>query len=752
MGIKWKSTFYDYGNPDVFPNLWTVEILDMDSVLNPEVDFYVKKEGLKISGQSRSRDVLTPLVTTKCSCTMLIDRIGVEDFITELIDSKEERFWLRVRRSSVVAFLGVIITDGIILEDLAYPYEFTFTAVDMLSRLQSVELDANLIPASNRSVYSINEFYDAIFDRTLVDEFYTPGSVLHEMYVHWRSDTHPNTTDFTWEMTGFDYKAFNKIDGNNVKFTKIVDMLSQFLGLFNARMIWNFGYYITEQRDYRAQNTSLERYRFDKDMVFVSNDTGLGYLNKVYDGSTIRRLRGMTTTVLPPAKSVLVKYKHDPIAGAIIDQQPPYVGGSTVEGDEIIVLNNDDRLLMKLNIAFENGTFYESDRTAATRYLRPKVLIEVKVGTGGDARWLKQVRTGGTFANIEYSGMTWESTQSYIEAYPMLVNKAGYAIYRDDLTSPPLSQEFALFSSHEIEITVSNTEYLDQNNVLKTKPAGHYEFSTETSQSTGTHFQVYMHDGNDAAQEVTETIFIADGDPENSKVLEYTTEIGEGPSNHSQTGIKVQDGVNWRSNTEDWGANDDNICDLLAESILAARRKPTRQINASLIYHQWQPAMVIELDGIKYMCESYTYTAHNQTIKGRWTALDHDTAGVTKRKEQYVTILDPVKPGGVDPEQPYVDIQIPFELDQDRHKKYTGVNASFVSLPSDWVLPDPADVTPAEIDRRIVVVVNGVKAAYDEPYGFDYDHTTNELSFLNRSGTGTRSLSNGIVDVTLRPA
>lgn len=757
MGIKWKTTYNDFGRPGLPTNLWTVEIIDLESGIDSNIDFVIADNGVEISGQSNTSDHLTTLITTKCTVTMIVDRLGVENFITNLIDSKEEKYWLRVRRGSVVAFLGVILTDGITLQDLDYPFQFQFIAVDVISRLKDIELDANFLPATVSPYYRITQYISEIFKLTKIDEFYPLLTLLFETYVEWRSPSQANTTNMTWVMSGYHYGAFNKKRDNTVDLTTAIEILRSILTQFGARVYWNFGYYIFEQLDYRAKNPTMKRYRFDRLFQQISTDTGITYLEKEYDVNQIRRLSGMTTGFIPPLRAVKVIYSHDPSSGAYIDQQPVYVTGTVITGDEISILDDEQRILIKLNLVIDNQGFFENDPGIPPKYIRPEILIKIKVGTGISARWLKISRSGGTFAAPEYTSIEWSSTETEMQFYPMLVSKAGYAMVRDEILSPKLTDEFSILSTHNVEMSVYGaTRYLNRDLQFENN-VGHFAFSALTDQTHGTHFQLYPQDGNQATLEKRETTYIATGDLDNSKILDVRTRLGEGPENTSVSSIGIFDGTRWVTKKEDWSVDGigpgEDINYLLAESILAFQRKPTRIINCTFITHNWQPGQVIDMDGVRYMCLNYRYNTNRQQVSGDWIQISHDKTGIVKEKKEVRTVLEPYSPGKVVHDKPADNISrgVALDLTKEYYHKVEGVTTSTITLPVDWPLPDPTVIGEDEVNRRFQTFISGRRAYYLRGYGFDYDHTTGIFSFLNKRGNATQALDNERVEILYKP-
>jgi hypothetical protein len=752
MATRWSTTFYDIPKPGQTENLWTVEILDMDALVDANIDFVVKADGLTISGQSEAMDWTNSIVTTKCSVTMIITGSATQDFIDDLIQVNEGRFWLRVKRNALSAFVGVIVVDGIVLQDLDYPFEFKFTAVDALSRLKDIELDANRFPGGS-PVVPITKYIEDIFELTGISQIYTTGVPFIETYVEWTSQSFydPFSDRNILGGTGIHYKAFNKLEGNNVRYSKGLDIIKSCLQVMGARIIWNFGTYTIDQFDYRAAQTSnMERFRYDSDMVLISNDTGVAYLHRTYDGETIRRLKGMTTTFLPPLRAARVVYEHEPFSAASLEQNSPYTVGTAVTGDDVIILSVDDRLLLNYSVAVSNLDFYNPSYTYT---IKPILRFKIKVGSGGGAYYWRKEITGGSYNAPIYNNAEWSATESYVEVLGRSLSPNDLTRkYSGEIISATLTDVFTIDTSEALEVTLDSIEYISEwGGMSRSARSTNYEVN-----GSNLDFSIFPHDGNDAQLEKTKTYFSANGSTDNSKVLEIPLKVGEGPSRTSASGVWQFNGTDWVGNTEDWSrtgvAPFDNICSLLAESILAQQRKPTRVISATFLSDNWLPSQAITMDGVKYLCMSYTLNAHKQEVKGRWVELSYNSSGITKEKDEYITPGSVVTGGGSDPENPAANIDILVDVGgAGYYEKFSNVSASFVTTTTADVLPDPSVVSAADIRRGVSVFTSGSKRDYNVPFGYDIDFANDRVRFLDSTGTGYRNLLSEDVELTIKP-
>ena len=733
FGIKWVSEFHSYDRTGQESDLYKVEILDTTSAIDSEIDF--KVQSLTMAGTPDESDHRCTIINTKCNVSMIVQTSGVEDFIENLGTSDEGRYWLRVYRNAGIFFVGAITTSGAYIEDLDFPYVFKFTAVDALTRLKNDDFDA----ASVQTTYGASalNYINAIFDSTGLDEFFSTEPFI-EFYGGWRSDSAVNQTDNPFDHYGWYRTAFDKLDGDEVKPSKTIDVLKLLLTAMHSRIYWNNGTYIVEQWPYRAENTTLTRFKYDVSFTLISKDTGVVYLNTTFDGVTLDRLRGGRQSFLPPLKYVEVEYEHDPVDDYYV-RDDNYTVGATLTTDDVTILNNDQKLKVEFETQINNLNW---DQTGVGRK-RPIIRLTVKLGT----KYLKKVQTGGSIASPTFSALTWETSLSYFEYCPLLLDRHKDLVEGYSFVTEELVNDFTLNSQYTLEVSFISLQYLDEN-MDRQSILGEYTLSNNK-------LMVYPTDANSTVNEKTKTIYRATGSSANTQSYQIKMPIGEGPKDTSSTGVRVKAPI-WTPNVEDWGDNDENLLQLLANSHIAFRKLPCRKLtNWTWLKSYWTPGLVIDFDSRLWAVLQYSYDVNSEEIKGSWIEIDYDDTGLTKEKEEYISLGDPYTPGGggggttTDPDTP---AGTSLDLDPTHyHEEFSGVTDTYVTLTETGYLLNPATVSADLIRRRIDVYASGVKQGYDKAFGYDIDHANNRIRFKARSGTGYRNLLNEDVVVDIKP-
>ena len=732
--VKWKAQYHSYDRQGQESALFTVEILDTNGGLDSEVDF--KVNSLNISGQPNHEDHRCTIISTKCSMTMVIDRSGVEDFITNLALSDEGRYWMRVYRDATVIFIGMIVVEGAYIEDEDYPYYFKVNAVDALTQLKSIEATASDIELTYG--FSALDYIHGLFKMTDLDQFYSTETFL-QTYGGWRSASQTDTTDSPYRLYSIQRRAFDRIEGDSEKKTKAIDVLDQLLWIQHSRIFFSNGSYTIDQWPYRANNTSLERFRYDKDFNEISNDTGITGLNVTFDGVTLDRLRGGRQTLYAPFREVRMIYTHEPV-NDYWGLDNDYTVGTTLSEDDVLIETSTQKLYWGFQTRLENLEYSTTTNGAKGVIFR----FTIKLGT----KYLKKVVTGGTPHNPTFGPLTWESSLSYFEYVYYLPDYAKEPFVQANWeTVNPLGDDFTVGNRYDFEISMISLQYLDMQ-MNRQSIIGKYILNENR-------LFAYPVDGTGEVNEVTETTWTARGSTNNSRILEVETIIGEGPHSWSAGGIRAKVGLFWEGNTEDWGDDSENILQLLANSHLALRKKPCRLLdNWTFIKTYWKPSEVITWDSRKWATIQYNYDTIAEEIKGRWIEISYDDTGITKEKDEVRFQGDPFTPGGdppSDPDKPVGNVDKLPDIFGEYHQEFDDVTDSFVETTTSGVLPDPGVVSADDIKRRVSVYASGVKQGYDKPFGYDIDFANDRVRFLDRNGTGYRNLLGEDVVLTIKP-
>lgn len=728
MGIKWKSEFHSHDRNGQQSNLYTIEIIDMDIDTDPQITF--KTKSLSFKGQGDKEDVYQTIITSKCTVSMEIETAGIEDFIEELAVSNEERFWLKVYRGAVTAFLGVISTEGASKEDMDFPYSFSFTALDELSRLKNKDFDA--LDVQTNFGASIMNYIQGIFSLTRLSEFYGTGEAFIEFYGGWHSDDASDPSGNAFDYCGWYSTAFDKIDGDKIKKAKAIDVLKQILLVQHSRIQWNMGTYIVEQLPYRAENTTMQRFAYDIDFVFRNNDTGVVYLNKTYDGINLQRLRGGKTSFLPPLKYVEIQYEHDPIDDYHIRKDNYTLG--TNETGSILIANNDQKLKVEIEFNINNLNWDQ----ASTGRKRPVVRLQIKLGS----KYLKKVQTGGTIASPSFGPLTWEGSSSYFEYLPLLLDKNKTLHETFSFLTEELVNDFTLNNSYTLTVSFISLEYLDKD-MVRQSIIGNYTLSDAK-------LFVYPTEEGTTVNEKTKTLFRTLNDNKNSQIIELKTTIGEGPADTSASGIRVKSPI-WKWNVENWGDDDENILELLSKSIMAMRKRPIEILrNWRIIQTNFRPSQVMSWESKLWMALSYDYDANSETISADWLEIFFDPSGLVPEKEEFKTNLPPLTNADpvADPDTPAGNVELLPSVEF--YGEFDNVIANFVTITT-TVLPDPSVVSSADIKRRMHVTVSGRVAGYDTSMGFKIDYASEKVQFLALDGITLRNLRNERVELTIKP-
>lgn len=306
MAARYYNTFWSLAG-DVY------QIYIMDSSFTGATTFFKSDDsGFKLSYKGLS-ERLDSILSSDCSCDFIVENSVHATFILEMISANEERFGVNVYKNGALYWVGVLIGDGIELEDKYYPYNVTLKFQDGLGRLSdkfynSAGLEIMSSPYSGRQSF-LGHILNCLYWAGTM-QYYTATDTFLKAQINWYSAYHVLTNNFcSLVASDVNHSVFYEYDDQGVITYKTAgDVLRMVLGVWNARIFQAGGiYHIVQASEY--QYTVMKSWTFQKDgtqKAYYLNDA----TNYKLNSALLVRGSGGVTKYLPPLLEVKKIYKY----------------------------------------------------------------------------------------------------------------------------------------------------------------------------------------------------------------------------------------------------------------------------------------------------------------------------------------------------------------------------------------------------------------------------------------------------------
>lgn len=135
--VRYYAEFKDRKGLD-----WRVEFCDKDFV-GSESEVTLGAEAFTVNWAGDANTPHQPIVTSSAQFFLIVESAGVYDWLLELPNAEADRFTVAIKletgaSSYGLRWVGVLMVDGIDIEDIYLPQQVTLKANDDLARLQDV--------------------------------------------------------------------------------------------------------------------------------------------------------------------------------------------------------------------------------------------------------------------------------------------------------------------------------------------------------------------------------------------------------------------------------------------------------------------------------------------------------------------------------------------------------------------------------------------------------------------------------------
>ena len=251
---------------------WTINLHDLDySGASSEVRADIP--GFKLSYNSESDSLDTPIKASDVTFPMLIEDSTMETYLSSLLNKQEKKIYITIVKDGLYYWGGVVLTDLIKLNSSAYPYTCELKATDYIGTLKDLTFNPTNFRLLNAGTPELVTTYFAdIFSKPFPgtsffylnsNKLFTTASPIYE--------TQMSTSVDVFAKTKLTTSAFQDQDD---KYTlTYYQVLEQILTAFNCRMFYSEGVYKIVDNRFFNYYTSWREFIYDKDGTAVSNST-----------------------------------------------------------------------------------------------------------------------------------------------------------------------------------------------------------------------------------------------------------------------------------------------------------------------------------------------------------------------------------------------------------------------------------------------------------------------------------------------
>lgn len=441
---------------------WRLEIHDSDFV-GTATEVTGGPEGFGVDYEGDTGEPYTPVFPSSLTFDFLIEDSGHEGFLSQLVNAREERFSVVLKRGSglPVEWAGWLIPDQIIQKDEAFPYHCSLYAVDGIARMKDVDYVDPVTgnPFTGRETF-LEHFYHC-FDHIGLMSLagVTMPTVRFRTNVN-LYDTGMVTTTSPVAQAEADHDRFiNKDDEGNAEYFSVYDVLDALCMRFGARLMFSRGAYTLLQVG-ELENTTQNFHTYNAAGALIGTESAVD-IDIDIDYSTesgAKKRRGGTYSFLQPLKKVCIDYNHITSNNKATGLSWPSAGTGyrTLPGKLLVDAVDTTQINLVLNFKVKSNITVVAANTA---YPIHKYVFKVFVKVG--AYYLKRNVTGNFYNVVPEEAFWWTGSEQYIETHSAVITQLTNLEdiwFQLKITSPFLSPGFADGQNIELKILLDRVE------------------------------------------------------------------------------------------------------------------------------------------------------------------------------------------------------------------------------------------------------------------------------------------------------
>ena len=363
MPIRTESNFFDLKGKQ-----YRITVDDENYVNDPTMrsTFKAGGDGFTLTYEGQNLDRFNSVIPSKLSFSMYIENANDEVIISDLANSQEGRFKVKVEENDGNGnwskyWVGVILTDQVNYQDEYYPFPFRITAVDQIATLSKVDYNNNGVAYEGPATL-LEHLYN-ILNKTYAPFFYATNEDFIGVAGDWLENNHVLADD-PMVATRVNHIGFNREDqdGNKVYFS-CLKILKEIALAMGSRFYQSRGKFVFEKINQKA-GVILPMWIYDKAGSFLKKENSVDAA-LIGHGQSVELLAGATYTFLPPLKSVKLSYNHASNRNLILGSFYNSTNSANLEVGEITSNLTTSSLSFSANLYIklkQNTAFSESYR------------------------------------------------------------------------------------------------------------------------------------------------------------------------------------------------------------------------------------------------------------------------------------------------------------------------------------------------------------------------------------------------------
>jgi hypothetical protein len=305
---------------------YRLEIYDNEATNNTLHTPDLSSRGFDLTYQTDDEDRFTGLIPSELVFDMLITSNAQQSLINDIKASVYGRWQIGVYRSDddstgsgtyTLFWCGNLLNDISPEQDVAYPREFSLTAVCGLSNLQDIKFNEGIGYATPSSFTCLQYFRNAFTLQINTDTFFSGSSPFGKFmrtFVDWTTDTMTHQADRDpLVYSRFNFMAFVELGDDGVKeYATTFELLDSICKTFGMRVFFSNGSWVFVQVNYydnwTTGNTHFFRtYNVGNDATGSPDSSG-STSAVVQEGTNYKRLGGADFDYLAVLKEVRANY------------------------------------------------------------------------------------------------------------------------------------------------------------------------------------------------------------------------------------------------------------------------------------------------------------------------------------------------------------------------------------------------------------------------------------------------------------
>jgi hypothetical protein len=638
MGVRFTSSFYS-SLQDVY---WTCELIDVNYPSTGVVqNIELFGEGFEIDYQQQSDERFAPIKGSDCklNCVITDNQTGINllNWINTTINAtKEDQYFLNIKRNNDRFWYGVILSDLNTREDESRPFQYVLTATDGLKRLETKPLQIVTDEIANYT--GRIRFTTFLFEILKLTPLYlTDSTVLFSTVVNWYEDGMGDVESYKdpLEYTKIAANTFSRKEENEDRVSmNAYEILESICEQWGMRVMLSDGYFRFYQVNaYEDEaTTKYERFYERTSGGFSADTTFTGYSVDVLNTNFPYVEAGGQFQWFAPLKNGYLKMPFVQqnmldegdsmplVSGTYIYSQnlrTPMIGGASKK------LNISGALNLDIRKRSQNHPPPDASQTyPLTSGYRATIAIKIKVGS----YYLKFEPARNVAAS-----WTTNSADRAILAFSNL--QSGWSILNYAIQTPDIPT--GTYTNNEFSIEVSSI--INDHFVPFITGSSTYWASITLTPVTdffvhrciGRSSLVYNSSSTNENEEYFEYIGGNTSNPVNSYDVEFNDALfGETPDTSYPGRLFVSsNNETFSQSLSKWRINgvgtsfDFNI--LRVREVMSGQFRPCLKYQNSIL-GQLLPHNAIEYAGFRLIYNGGTFSAKSDKLNGEWFAVSLD--------------------------------------------------------------------------------------------------------------------------------